>query len=79
MQIQKILVSKFGKRLELSPVITPVKIKSTNNFTNLARDCFELFGRETHGAEHTHATRLADGDDDVAAMGEGEDRNLDSE
>ena len=39
----------------------------------------ELLGREADGAEHAEAAGLADGDDDVAAVGEGEDRELDAE
>ena len=39
----------------------------------------ELLGREADGAEHAEATGLADGDDDVTAVGEGEDRELDAE
>ena len=39
----------------------------------------ELLGREADGAEHAEAAGLADRDDDVAAVGEGEDRELDAE
>ena len=39
----------------------------------------ELLGAEPDGAEHAEAAGLADGDDDVAAVGEGEDRELDAE
>ena len=39
----------------------------------------ELLGAEADGAEHAEAAGLADGDDDVAAVGEGEDRELDAE
>ena len=39
----------------------------------------ELLGREADGAEHAEAAGLADGGDDVAAVGEGEDRELDAE
>ena len=39
----------------------------------------ELLGGEAHGAEHAEAARLRDRGDDVAAMGEGEDRELDAE
>jgi hypothetical protein len=39
----------------------------------------ELLGREPDGTEHAEATGLAHGDDDVAAMREGEDRELDAE
>ncbi len=37
----------------------------------------ELLGREADRAEHAEAAGLAHGDDDVAAVGEGEDRELD--
>ena len=39
----------------------------------------ELLGREADGAEHAEAARLGDGGHDVAAVGEGEDRELDAE
>src|SRR6185312_17399838 len=39
----------------------------------------ELRGRQAGGAEHAEATRLADGDDHVAAMAEGEQRKVDAE
>ena len=39
----------------------------------------ELLGREADGAEHAEAAGLAHGGDDVAAVGEGEDRELDAE
>ena len=39
----------------------------------------ELLGREADGAEHAEAAGLGDGGDDVAAVGEGEDRELDAE
>src|SRR5690606_37781755 len=39
----------------------------------------ELLGAEAHGAEHTEAAGLGDGGHDVAAVGEGEDRELDAE
>ena len=39
----------------------------------------ELLGAEADGAEHAEAAGLADRDDDVAAVGEGEDRELDAE
>ena len=39
----------------------------------------ELLGREADGAEDAEAAGLADGGDDVAAVGEGEDRELDAE
>ncbi len=39
----------------------------------------ELFRREADGPEHAEAAGLAHGDDDVAAVGEGEDRELDIE
>ena len=39
----------------------------------------ELLGGEADGAEHAEAAGLADRDDDVAAVGEGEDRELDAE
>ena len=39
----------------------------------------ELLGREADGAEHAEAAGLADGGDDVAAVGEGEDRELDAQ
>ena len=39
----------------------------------------ELFGSETDRAEHSEAACLADGDDDVTTVGEGEDRELDIE
>ena len=39
----------------------------------------ELLGAEPDGAEHAEAAGLAHGDDDVAAVGEGEDRELDAE
>jgi hypothetical protein len=39
----------------------------------------QLLGREADRAEHAEAACLADGDDDVAAVGEGEDRELDAE
>ena len=39
----------------------------------------ELLGREADRAEHAEAAGLADGDDDVAAVREGEDRELDAE
>jgi hypothetical protein len=39
----------------------------------------ELLGGEADGAEHAESTRLADGDDHVAAVCEGEDRELDAE
>ena len=39
----------------------------------------ELFGREADGPEHAEPTRLADSGDHVAAVGEGEDRELDAE
>jgi hypothetical protein len=37
----------------------------------------ELLGREADGTEHAEPAGIADGGDDVAAMGEGEDRELD--
>ena len=39
----------------------------------------QLLRREAHGAEHAEAAGLADGDDHVAAVGEGEDREVDAE
>ena len=39
----------------------------------------ELLGGEADGAEHAEAAGLGDGDDDVTAVGEGEDRELDAE
>ena len=39
----------------------------------------QLLRREAHGAQHAEAAGLADGDDHVAAMGEGEDREVDAE
>ena len=39
----------------------------------------ELLGGEADRAEHAEAAGLADGDDHVAAVGEGEDRELDAE
>lgn len=39
----------------------------------------ELFGGEADGAEHTEAAGLAHGDDNIAAMGEGKDRQIDAE
>jgi hypothetical protein len=39
----------------------------------------ELLGREADGAEHAEAARLRDGGHDVAAVGEGEDRELDAQ
>ena len=39
----------------------------------------ELLGAEADGAEHAEAAGLAHRDDDVAAVGEGEDRELDAE
>jgi hypothetical protein len=39
----------------------------------------ELLRREADGAEHAEAPRLRDGGDHVAAVGEGEDRELDAE
>ena len=39
----------------------------------------QLLGGEADGAEHAEPAGLADRDDDVAAMGEGEDRELDTE
>jgi hypothetical protein len=39
----------------------------------------ELLRREADGAEHAETTRLADSDHDIAAVGEGEDRELDAE
>ena len=39
----------------------------------------ELLGGEADGAEHAEAAGLAHRDDDVAAVGEGEDRELDAE
>ena len=39
----------------------------------------ELLGREADGAEHAEAAGLGDGGHDVAAVGEGEDRELDAE
>jgi hypothetical protein len=39
----------------------------------------ELLGGEADGAEHAEAARLADGDHHVAAVREGEDRELDAE
>ena len=40
---------------------------------------FELFGGESDGAQHAEATGLAHRDDDVPAVGEGENRELDAE
>ena len=39
----------------------------------------ELVGRERQRAEHTHTTGIRDRGHDVAAVGEGEDRELDPE
>ncbi len=39
----------------------------------------ELLGGEADRAEHAEPAGLADGDDHVAAVGEGEDRELDVE
>jgi hypothetical protein len=39
----------------------------------------ELFGRKADGAEHAEAAGLADRRDHVAAVGEGEERELDAE
>ena len=39
----------------------------------------EALGTHADGAEHAHAAGLGDGDDDVAAMREGEERKLDAE
>ena len=39
----------------------------------------ELFGREADRAEHPEAAGLAHGDDDVTAVGEREDRELDAQ
>ena len=39
----------------------------------------ELLRREADGPEHAETAGLADRDDDIAAVGEGEDRKLDAE
>jgi hypothetical protein len=39
----------------------------------------ELLGREADGSEHAQPARLADGRDDVSAVAEREDRELDTQ
>ena len=57
---------------------TPYGLSPTCSSIHLQLD-LELLGREADRAEHAEAARLRDRGDDVAAVGEGEDRELDAE
>ena len=57
---------------------TPYGLSPTCSSIHLQLD-LELLGREADGAEHAEAAGAADRGDDVAAVGEGEDRELDAE
>ena len=57
---------------------TPYGLSPTCSSIQRALD-LELLGREADRAQHAEAAGLRDGGHDVAAVGEGEDRELDAQ
>ena len=68
------LFEQRGRHHEIDPVRAAVHVLVDPVELDL-----ELLGREVQRAEHSHAAGLADRGHDVAAVAEGEDRELDAE